>query len=195
MEGSVYQLIIKRRSIRRFRPQKVPYELLEKAVNAGRLAPSAGNHQPWEYIIVDDEKLVPKIFSLVRFAGYLDWSPQPEEMPTSYIAVIIRKERIHATYDVGLAAENIILTCLEKGVGSCLIRAFNKQKATELLEVPPGYSIQILIALGYPAENPLLEKLKTKDGSIKYWKDEEGVLHVPKRALSNILHRNRFGKR
>jgi len=58
MNDRVYQIIMKRRSIRRFKPEKVPYEVLEKLVNAGRVAPSAANLQPLEYIVVDEENLL-----------------------------------------------------------------------------------------------------------------------------------------
>jgi len=195
MKNSVYQLIIKRRSIRRFKPEKVPYQVLEKAVNAGRVAPSARNLQPLEYIIVDDQDLLPKMFSLVRFAGYLDWNPEPEEMPRAYIAILAREEDAYTKYDIGLAAENIILTCLEEGIGSCPIMAFNEKGVREVLDVPSNYSIQMLLALGYPAEDPIMEDLESKDASTKYWKDNKGILHVPKRALTDILHRNKFGKK
>ena len=59
---STYELALKRRSIRRFKNVAIPYEILEKCVNAARLAPSGGNLQPLEFIIVDDEQLLAKMF-------------------------------------------------------------------------------------------------------------------------------------
>ncbi len=194
MADNVYQTVMERRSIRRFKPQKIPYQLLEKCVNAGRVAPSAANLQPLEYIIVDNDELLQQIFPLVRFAGYLDWNPGPEEMPRAYIVILAREEKVNTKYDVGLAAENIVLTSLEEGVGSCLIRSFQEEKVRNILNIPPEYTIHLLIALGYPAEKPVCEELKTRDGSIKYWRDEKGTLHVPKRPLKDILHRNKFGE-
>lgn len=192
MSGEVYQIIMKRRSIRRFKPEKIPYKLLEKLVNAGRLAPSAANLQPLEYIVVNEENLLKEIFSLVKFAGYLNWNPTKEEMPRAYIAILARRESENTKYDAGLAAENIILAALEEGIGSCCLRAFEEDKVRELLKVPQEYGIEMLIALGYPDEDPVCEELKNKGGSIKYWKDSSGTLHVPKRKLKDILHRNKY---
>lgn len=195
MQDIIYELITKRRSIRRFKPQKVPYSILEKAVNAGRIAPSARNLQPLEYIIVDEDNLLPKVFSAIKLAGYLEWNPEPAEMPRAYIVVLARKDDAFTKYDVGLAAENIILSCLENGVGSCLIKSFAEDKIKKIFDIPQDNIVEVLIALGYPAEEPVLEEMKTKDGSIKYWKDEAGVLHVPKKAFKNIVYKNKFGRK
>jgi len=113
-------------------------------------------------------------------------------MPRAYIVILARGESENTKYDAGLAAENIILAALEEGIGSCCIRAFEESKVRELLKVPQGYSIEMLIALGYPAESPVCEELKNKEGPIKYWRDSYGILHVPKRKLKDILHRNKY---
>lgn len=193
MSEEVYKTILKRRSIRKFNPKKIPSELLGKFVNAGRVAPSAANLQPLEYIAVNEDTLLKKLFSLVKFAGYIDWNPTEEEMPRAYIAVLAKKESKYAPYDVGLAAENIILSALEEGIGSCLIGAFKEEDIRDLLDVPQTYNIHLLLALGYPAEDPVMEELDSPEASIKYWKDDKDTLHVPKRALKHILHKDKFG--
>lgn len=195
MSNEVYKTIMKRRSIRSFKPGKIPYRLLEKFVDAGRVAPSAANLQSLEYIIVDDDALLEKIFSYVKFAGYIDWNPTKEEMPRAYIVMLSKKDNSYVKYDAGLAAENIILAAMEEGIGSCLIGAFDEEKVKDLLDIPQQYTIHMLVALGYPAESPVLEELTTPDGSIKYWRDEKGVLHVPKKSLKHILYRNSYGKK
>lgn len=192
MPNATHQLITTRRSIRRFKPEKVPYPLLEKAVDAGRVAPSARNAQPLEYVIVDEQELVKKMFSLVKFAGYLDWNPGPEEMPRAYIVVVSREDDAYTKYDVGLATENIILASGEEGIGSCLVGAFKEKKVRQLLLIPENYNVHLLIALGYPAEEPVLEEMESGEDSIKYWQDREGTIHVPKKPLNRILHRNKF---
>ena len=192
MSDEVYQIIMKRRTIRKFKQEKIPYHLLEKFVNAGRVAPSAANLQPLRYIITNKEELLPKLFSLIKFAGYIDWNPSREEMPRAYIVIISEGEDENTRYDVGLAAENIILTALEEGVGSCCIRAFEEDKVRKLLNIPHNYTVQMIIAMGYPAEDPVYEELKDKNGSIKYWKDSNGVLHVPKRQLEDIIYKDKY---
>ena len=192
MSDEVYQIIMKRRTIRKFKQEKISHDLLKKFVNAGRVAPSAANLQPLRYIITNKEELLPKLFSLIKFAGYIDWNPSREEMPRAYIVIISEGEDENTRYDVGLAAENIILTALEEGVGSCCIRAFEEDKVRKLLNIPHNYTVQMIIAMGYPAEDPVYEELKDKNDSIKYWKDSNGVLHVPKRQLEDIIYKDKY---
>ena len=191
---STYEIALKRRSIRRFRNIPIPYEILEKCVNAARLAPSAGNRQPLEYIIVDDEQLLPRIFDMLRWARYIApaGDPPPGHRPTAYIVVLIKKGAGYKNledFDAGLAVENMILVALEEGIGSCCIASINIDGLRELLSIPEDYIISLVLALGYPDESPLVEEFKE---SPEYWKDKDNVLHVPKRGLRGILHRNNF---
>ncbi len=187
---NIYQMILKRRTIRRFQRKKVSYEVLEKCVNAARLAPSAANLQPCEYLIVDEEDLLDEVFGTLQWAGYIsDGSPPPSQRPTAYIIVLINQEvkRKAFEHDVGMAVENIILTALEEGVGSCCFGAVEREELRKRLNIPRKYIIDLVIALGYPNESPVLEPF---ENSVKYWKDKKGLLHVPKRKLKDILHRN-----
>ena len=189
-----YELVLKRRSIRRFKNIPIRYEILEKCVNAARLAPSAANLQPLEYIIVDAEPLLPKVFDMLRWAAFIAPSadPPPGHRPTAYIVVLIREGAGYKgleNYDAGLAVENMILVALEEGIGSCCIHSINRDGLRGLLSIPEDYIISLVLALGYPDESPVVEEFT---GSTKYWKDEGNVLHVPKRGLKDILHRNRF---
>ena len=187
---NIYQMILKRRTIRRFQRKKVPYEVLEKCVNAARLAPSAANLQPCEYLIVDKEDLLDEVFGTLQWAGYIsDGSPPASQRPTAYIIVLINQDvkRNGFEYDVGMAGENIILTALEEEVGSCCFGAVDREELGKRLNIPRKYIIDLVIALGYPDESPVLEPF---ENSVKYWKDKKGLLHVPKRKLKDILHRN-----
>jgi nitroreductase len=187
---NIYEIILKRRTIRRFQNRKIPYEVLEKCVNAARLAPSAANLQPCEYLIVDEEDLLDEVFGTLQWAGYIsDGSPPPSQRPTAYIIVLINRDvkRKGFEHDVGMAVENIILTALEERVGSCCFAAVERKELRKGLNIPPKYIIDLVIALGYPNESPVLEPFR---GSVKYWKDKKGLLHVPKRKLKDTLHRN-----
>jgi len=187
---SLYDLILKRRTIRRFKEKKIPYQILERCVNAARLAPSAANLQPCKYLIIDREDLLDQVFSTLHWAGYIpDGTPTPGEAPRAYIIVLINKEINAPRYrhDVGFAVENMILTALEEDIGSCSFAAIDRDKLRKNLNIPQKYIIDLVVALGYPNEAPVEEKFKE---SVKYWKDEHGVLHVPKRELKSILHRN-----
>lgn len=188
---SAYDLIVKRRTIRKFEQKEIDKKILFDCLNAARLAPSGANLQPLEYILVTKD--LDKIFACTQWAGYLDnGAPKQNERPVAYI-VMISDTRINreARYDVGLAAENIILTALENGIASCIIGAINRSELAKALNVPENYTIELVIALGYSAQESVEEELKNK-GDVKYWLDEKGVLHVPKRKLSDIVHEEKF---
>jgi len=194
---TILELIYRRRSIRRFQNISIPFDHLQSIVDAARVAPSASNIQPLEYIIVDDPGLVPVIFPLTNWAGYLprdSGRPPAGKEPAAFIAVLVNREISSnwASHDVGAAVENMILTALEKGIGACWIGSLNRIKIRHHLRIPQQYDLDCLLALGYPDEEPVIEELSD---SVKYYKDDAGTLHVPKRKLSAILHHNSFSER
>lgn len=190
---SLYELILSRRSIRQFRQKPIPRELLHNIVNAGRLAPSAANRQPLEFIVVDDESKKEEIFPCLKWAGYIapEGDPKPGQEPQAYVVVLVNKaiREKGFQWDSGAAIENMILTAWEEGIGSCWIVSVDKDAVGNSLGIPAGYIVDSVIALGYPAETPVIEDLEE---SVAYWKDEEGCLHVPKRKLSEVIHFNGF---
>jgi nitroreductase len=192
----IYNEIISRRTIRKFKQLYISIEVLKKIVNAGRLAPSAGNLQPLEYLIATDNSLKGKIFGTLSWARYIKpkGDPQKGEKPVTYIIIIVNNRIANAAYskyDIGASAENITITALAEGIGCCWIASFNKNKLSEILKIPEGYSIDLVLALGYPLENPIFEDIE-KDSSIIYYKDSGDRLHVPKRRLEDIIHIEKF---
>jgi nitroreductase len=190
---SLYELILSRRSIRQFKLEPVSKETLEKLVNAARLAPSASNLQPLEFIVVDEDELRKKLFPCLKWAGYIapQGNPKQGHEPVAYIVILVNLQVRGKEYewDVGAAVENIILTAWEEGIGSCWLLSVERKKIKEMLKVPINYKIDSVIALGYPDEKPVVEVM---DGSLKYWKDKQECLHVPKRKLEDIVHFNIF---
>ena len=189
----ISDIILSRRTVRRFKPVPVDRSLLEKLVNAGRLAPSAGNLQPLEFVAVDDAEVCRAVFPCLRWAAYISpkGNPQPGQEPMAYIVTIVNlavREK-GFEYDVGAAMENMILAAHDEGLGSCWLISVEREKLAEILSVPQGFRIDCVLALGYPAESPVAEEFTE---SIKYWQDAEGVLHVPKRPLKSVLRINRF---
>ena len=188
---STYELILGRRSIRRFQKKKVPEELLERCVNAGRLAPSGANLQPLEFMVVDKEDLLPKVFETLQWAAYLDWESGEGERPTAYIAILLNKEiNPDASHEVGMAAENIILTALEEGVASCCLGSIDRDELRRILTIPEKFSIELVIALGYPAEESFVEEFTSPE----YWQ-EGHTMHIPKKSLESVMHRNIYQSR
>jgi len=189
----VYKAILKRRSIRRFKPRPVPYRVLKKLINAARLAPSGANLQPCEYIVVSKGSVVDEVFTTLKWAGYIapSGNPPPGKRPAAYIVVLINTKirKRWAQADAAAAIENIILTALEEGLGSCWLGSIDRRKLRKILNVPGYCQIDSVVALGHPDEKPVVEPMKD---SIKYWKDASGKLHVPKRKLEDILHKDRY---
>ncbi len=192
LSDGFHNVILSRRSIRRFKQKAIDKKTLKKLVNAGRLAPSAANLQPLEYFIINDEKLCSDIFETIKWAAYIkpEWKPIKKERPTAYILMLVTDTKNkYYLRDVSLATENIVLAAEAEKIGSCILCNIDREKIRSILKIPLSLNIDSLIALGYKAEYPVIEDLKD---SVKYWRDEEMVLHVPKRKLENIIHINKF---
>lgn len=186
----VYDIILQRRTIRIFQNKKISRKILKKLVNAARLAPSARNLQPLEYLVVDDKELCEKIFENVYFGGQVEKLRTKENKPKAYILVLVNKKikSENFEHDVGLAVENILLAAWEEKIGSCILGAIEREKIAKIFNLPSHYHLDLIVALGYPAEKPIVVQDKNKH----YWRDERGVLHVPKRPLDEILHFNKL---
>jgi len=191
-ESVIYEKIMSRRTIRKFAQKDVPREVLLRCVDAARLSPSGANRQPLKYVIVNDQELTKEVFSTLRWAGYLPgYQPSESEMPRAYIVVLLdRSISENFGHDAGIAAMSISMVAYDEGLGSCILGSVDREKLKPILKVPDGFDIVLVIALGYPAESPVADKVK--DGNIKYWLDESRVLHVPKRNLEEIVRWNRY---
>jgi nitroreductase len=195
----VYEAAVKRRAIRRFKDKPVSYDILERCVDAARLAPSGRNQQVCEYIIIDDAEVLPKIFENIGGSAKLPpakGGALPANRPKAYIITLINRSlesdanrRRISLYDVGMAAENIMLVALEQGIGTCPILIFQENGLKQALNIPDEYDVALVIAMGYPEESPIAE---VATDSVEVRVDERGVRHVPKRRLEDITHRNRF---
>ena len=183
------EIVFKRRTIRRFKQEPISLELLKKLIDFARVAPMARNIQGLEFVIVHDFNVREKLFPLVNWAGSLpedQRTPEKGREPTAYI-IILMNTNIKKTYfdfDVGAAVENILLGAVNFGLGSCWMGSINRDKIRKLLEIPDYYDIKHVISLGYPDEHSIIEPYKDSFG---YWKDDNGQMHVPKRALEHII--------
>ncbi len=190
---SLYDLILSRRSIRQFKPEPISKGILKKLVNAARLAPSAANLQPLEFVVVDEEEIRKQLFPCLRWAAYIapEGNPKQGHEPLAYIVVLVNLQVRDKGYewDVGAAVENMILTAWEEGIGSCWLLSVERDNVQDILKIPKNYKIDSVLALGYPDEKPVVEEM---EDSLKYWKDEQECLHVPKRKLEDIIHFNIF---
>jgi len=189
-------LVRMNRSYRRFH-QDVPVDLdtLRALVNLARLSASAANLQPLKYILSCDPGTNARIFPHTRWAGYLKgWSgPVEGERPAAYI-VILGDTEIRKSFgcDHGIAAQSIMLGAAERGLGGCMIGSIDRDALRQVLDIPGQYECLLVLALGKPKETVVLEEVGP-DGDIKYYRDDEGVHHVPKRPLDELILRTYGG--
>ena len=185
-------LIRKNRSYRRFH-QDVPVNLetLRALVNLARLSASGSNLQPLKYILSYEPETNARIFPHTRWAGYLKGWPGPAEgeRPAAYI-VILGDTEIRKSFgcDHGIAAQSIMLGAAERGLGGCMIGSIDRTELRQVLDIPEQYEILLILALGKPKETVVLEEVGP-DGSVKYYRDADGVHHVPKRSLDELILR------
>jgi len=187
---AIKELVFKNRSYRRFY-QDVPVSLdiLKELVDLGRLSASAMNLQPLKYILSNEPSSNAAVFAHIGWAAYLkDWpGPVEGERPSAYIVMLGDTEIAkHVGWDHGIAAQSILLGATEKGLGGCMIATIRKNDLAHALEISPRYEILLVIAIGKPKEQVVIDTLG-QDGVVKYWRDNEGVHHVPKRALRDII--------
>jgi nitroreductase len=161
---------------------------LRGLVGLARLSPSAANRQPLRYVLCTDRDTCGDVFEHLAWAGYLtDWpGPSPGERPTAYIVILLDTE-VSPTVDCdhGIAAQSILLGATEQGLGGCIIGSLEEDGLRDLFDLDDRYGILLVLALGVPVERVELDE--AVDGEIRYWRDEGGVHHVPKRPLEELI--------
>ncbi len=184
------EMVKKNRSYRRFdESHTLSREILVDLVELARYTASGGNKQPLKYLLSADPETNAKIFPCLVWAGYLkEWpGPAEGERPTGYIVVLL-DERISKDpgVDHGIAAQTILLGAVEKGLGGCILGSIDRERLRGALKIPTGFKILLVLALGRPAEKVVIEDMNPGD-DFKYWRDEKGVHHVPKRSLEELI--------
>ena len=172
----VFEAVQERSSVRAYTDQPVPRDMLQKILEAGRLAPSARNTQPWHFIVVTDcEKR--KVLSKGRYAKFLSQSPVvivacgDKEASADWYAV-----------DVSLAVENMILTAQGEGLGTCCVGSFDEKEVHQTVKAPDNFEVLLLLAVGHPKEKlDMARKLPH--------------LARPRKSLSEVISEEEFGKK
>ncbi|MCP4547201.1 MAG: nitroreductase family protein [bacterium] len=185
----ISDLVQRNRSYRRFNgAANIARETLVELVDLARRSPSGGNIQPLKFILSCDPTRNNMIFSRLKWAGYLtEWEgPEEGERPSGYI-IILGDREVSENFgcDHGIAAQSILLGAIERGLGGCIIGSIKRRALRQALLLPPSCEILLVIALGEPREEVVLEEVAEDD--IKYWRDEKGVHHVPKRPLDELI--------
>ena len=189
----IRELVVKNRSYRGYdESYKITEDVLKDLVDAARLTGSAANLQPLKYKLVADAENVAKLNGITRWGKMLKDIELPHKgmFPTAYIVVCVDtnivKNADSANTDIGIVAQTMLLSAVEKGLGGCMIGNYEKAKATEALNLPEHLVPQLIIAIGKPAEDIKLVDVD-ETGSTKYYRDENDVHYVPKRKLEDVI--------
>ncbi|WP_419787755.1 nitroreductase family protein [Pseudodesulfovibrio sp.] len=186
-----FKELVKANRTRRVFDESKPLDAatLTELVDTARFTPSARNLQPLKYVVTADPRQCAEIFPLLGWAGYLkDWKgPAEGERPTGYIIITLDNDLTDDPMgDQGIVSQTIMLGAVEKGLGGCIMGAINRKKLAQVLALPENLQILLVLALGVPAENVVVEPLPA-DGKIEYWRSADGTHHVPKRSLDEVL--------
>ena len=154
-----------RRSIRKYKKKELPESVLNELLEAARQAPSAANRQAWELVVVRDPKLKADLVPVCKNQKFI------EEAPV-FLVAIEDPEAKWSRVDVTIMMDHLTLAAHEKGLGTCWIGAFEKDKVAALLGVPLTRSVAVCLTLGYPDESP------------------EGR---PRKPLEELVHHDRYG--
>lgn len=157
---SLLDVIFRRRSIRRYESKPVPDDVLKNILEAGRLAPSGDNAQPWHFIVVADSEIKRELSKGMwrRF------------IKDSCFTIVGCGEKYDkwSTVDVAIALENMVLAAEAQNVGSCWIGAFEEEEVKELLSIPDNLKVVALVSFGYPAEKPSPRNKKNLESIVHY---------------------------
>jgi nitroreductase len=143
----VYEAITIRKSIRSYRADPIPHDILQRILEAGRMAPSAANRMPWKFIVITEPQKRQSLADLCTYGRFLAESPvvivgcgDRKSSPKWYVV------------DTTIALENMVLAATGEGIGTCWIGSFPEEKVRDLLKIPEDFTVIALLAVGYPKD-------------------------------------------
>ena len=169
------EAIKNRRSIRAFKNEDISSETVEKLIDAARWAPSAGNIQPWEFIIVKNSEVKRRLAEAALNQKFVEEAPIVivvcADESRSFKGYGLRGKSLYCIQDTAAAIQNIHLAACSLGLATCWVGAFKEEDVRKILDVPDGVRPVALVPVGYPAEKPS---------------------PPPRRPLSQIIHYEKF---
>jgi nitroreductase len=164
MKVDFYEVIRTRRSVRSYRDDPIPEDVLNRVLEATRIAPSGSNRQPWKFILVTDELLRQKMVSACNNQKFV------AEAPVIVVACgqTLALNRggymgeMSTLLDVAIAFTHLILAARAEGLGTCWIGAFNNDEIKRLLKIPDGFEVVAATPLGYPSDDVFKESVNRK---------------------------------
>jgi len=164
------ELVKKRRSCRKYAARPVPRDVIDRCLEAARLAPSACNSQSWFFIVVDNEELR-SVLAKKAFSGIYSMNSFAKNAPILIIVVTERSSYIarlggyfkrvqYSLIDIGIACEHLILEAEEEGLGTCWLGWFNEKEVKKILRLPREKKVDVIISMGYPEEKEAHDKIR-----------------------------------
>lgn len=188
----IYDLVKTNRSYRKFHEDcKIDKNTLEELVDLARLSGCGMNLQSLKFAIANSPKDLEAVYPNIKWAAFLkDWEgPKPGERPTGFI-FLFKDTSLQNSFvtqiDLGIACQSILLGAVEKGLGGCMIGNIDKKAIYEYFDFDRKYDLQLIIALGKPNQNVVLDEIENGEDT-KYWMDDKDIHHVPKRKLKDII--------
>lgn len=186
-----HDLVLKNRSYRRFyENETIPMETLEELAALGRIVPSTANSQAIKFMLINTPNETAKVYDTLGWAGMLtDWDgPEEGERPSAYIILLgdlaLGKNKF---MDDGIIAQTMLLGAVAKDYGGCMLGNIKRTELAQSLGIDlEKYSIDLVIALGKPKEEVVIEDITPLHGN-HYYRDENAVHHVPKRNLEDLI--------
>ncbi|NQT75419.1 MAG: nitroreductase family protein [Candidatus Omnitrophica bacterium] len=171
------ELVKKRKSTRRYSSRPVPREVIDRCLEAARLAPSACNSQPWYFIVIDDNKLKDHVSESV-FSGIYSINSFAKEAPVLIVVVTERASYIarlggylkgvrYSLIDTGITCEHLVLQAEEEGVGTCWLGWFDENKVKKILGISRKKKIDVIISMGYPSGGEEVHKKRKSLSEIR----------------------------
>lgn len=167
----VYECIRSRRTVRQYKPDPVPEEVIRKILRAGRWAPSSSNSQPWNFVVVTSPETIARLAEIATQGPFIAQAPL-------VIAIIMLPDAPRPQLDAGRALQQMELVAWDEGLGTCFVgvRAEEQQVAVKkALGIPADYHLITLMPYGYRTGQP------------------SGRPSVPRRPMEEIAHSERFG--
>lgn len=169
---NVLEAIKGRRSIRSFKSKDVPPEIVDELLYAAAHAPSAGNIQPWEFIIVRKPEAKKKLAEAATDQFFIEEAPIVivvcANENSSSQGYGIRGKTLYCIQDTAAAIQNILLAAYSHGLGTCWVGAFKEDGAREILNIPHGIRPVAIISIGYPAEKPSPRNIRPINQIVHY---------------------------
>jgi len=178
MKVDVFKAIKGRRSVRAFTDEPVSEEEIMKIIDAARWAPSAGNIQPWEFIVVQDAKTKRGLVEAALDQTFIEEAPvvfvvcaNPTRSSRRYGS---RGASLYCLQDTAAAIQNMHLAAYAMGLATCWVGSFQEEEVRSVLNLPDYLRSVAIIPVGHAAEKPVA---------------------TPRRPLSNLVHHGMYGRK